>query len=67
MNHRDAWMTVGEVAEELRLKPSQLYNLIKRSELPARRITERTMRLNRGELYARLETRENMPERTKGG
>jgi excisionase family DNA binding protein len=60
-------MTVGEVAEELKLKPSQVYNLIKRSELPAHRITERTIRVNRGELYAWLETRKNMPERLEGG
>ena len=67
MSHKDAWMTVGEVANELKLKPGQVYKLIKRSELPAHRITQRTIRVNRGELYASLDTRKNMPERPQGG
>ena len=53
------WMTVSEVAGELKLKPNQVYKLINESELPAHRITERTIRVNRDDLYAWLMTRKN--------
>jgi excisionase family DNA binding protein len=50
-------MTVGEVAEELRIRRQQVYKLIRTSELPAHYITERTIRVRRDELYTWLETR----------
>jgi excisionase family DNA binding protein len=53
----EQWMTVGEVAEELRIRRQQVYKLIRTSELPAHYITERTIRVRRDELYTWLETR----------
>ena len=53
------WMTVSEVAGELKLKSNQVYKLINESELPAHRISERTIRVNRADLYAWLMTRKN--------
>jgi excisionase family DNA binding protein len=44
------WMTVPEAAEELRIPRSRCYELIQRGLLPAVRISERTIRVNRGEL-----------------
>jgi excisionase family DNA binding protein len=60
----EQWMTVEEVAEELRIPRRQVYKLIHGSELPAHRIGKRTIRVNRAELYAWLEDRKNTP---KGG
>lgn len=62
MANKDNWMTVGEVAEELKLKPNQVYKLIKESKIPATRITPRTIRVSRDDLYAWLESRKNTPE-----
>jgi excisionase family DNA binding protein len=53
------WMTVSEVAGELKLKSNQVYKLINESELPAHRITKRTIRVNRDDLYAWLKSRKN--------
>ncbi len=55
-------MTVSEVASELKLKPNQVYKLIKESEIPATHITQRTIRVNRDDLYAWLESRKNTSE-----
>ena len=44
------WLTVPETAEELRIPLSRCYELIQRGELPAVRIGERSIRVNRGEL-----------------
>lgn len=44
------WLTVREVAEELRLPRTRAYELISRGELPAVRIGERSIRVNRREL-----------------
>jgi excisionase family DNA binding protein len=62
-NKSEQWMTVGEVADELKLKPNQVYKLIKESEIPATRISPRTIRVNRDDLYTWLESRKN----TTGG
>ena len=45
-----AWLTVPEVAEELHLPRTRTYELIARGELPAVRIGERSIRVNRQEL-----------------
>ena len=45
-----AWLTVPEAAEELRIPRSRCYELIQRGELPAVRIGERSIRVNRVEL-----------------
>ncbi len=45
-----AWLTVREAAEELRLPRTRCYALIQRGELPAVRIGERSIRVNRAEL-----------------
>ena len=45
-----AWLTVPEAAEELRIPRSRCYELIQRGELPAVRIGERSIRVNRAEL-----------------
>jgi excisionase family DNA binding protein len=44
------WLTVPEVAQELRIPRSRRYELIQRGELPAVRIGERSIRVNRTEL-----------------
>jgi excisionase family DNA binding protein len=44
------WLTVPEAAEELRIPRSRAYELIAEGELPAVRIGERSIRVNRGEL-----------------
>jgi excisionase family DNA binding protein len=44
------WLTVPEAAEELRIPRTRCYELIQRGELPAVRIGERTIRVNRQEL-----------------
>jgi excisionase family DNA binding protein len=52
------WLTVPEVANELRIPRSRCYELIQRGELPAIRIGERSIRVNRAELERfLLETR----------
>lgn len=45
-----SWLTVPEAAEELRIPRSRCYELIQRGELPAVRIGERSIRVNRAEL-----------------
>ena len=44
------WLKVPEVAEELGIPRSRAYKLIQRGELPAVRIGERSIRVNRTEL-----------------
>jgi excisionase family DNA binding protein len=44
------WLTVPEVAEELRIPRSRAYELCARGDLPAVRIGERSIRINRAEL-----------------
>jgi excisionase family DNA binding protein len=47
---KTAWLTVPEAAEELRIPRTRCYELIQRGELPAVRIGERSIRVNRAEL-----------------
>jgi excisionase family DNA binding protein len=55
-NHE--WLTVPEVAEELRIPRSRAYELVASGGLPAVRIGERSIRVNRQELEQfLLETR----------
>jgi excisionase family DNA binding protein len=52
------WFTVPEVARELRIPRSRAYELCARGDLPAVRIGERSIRVNRHELERfLLETR----------
>jgi excisionase family DNA binding protein len=52
------WLTVPEVAEELHIPRTRAYDLVARGELPAVRIGERSIRVNRHELERfLLETR----------
>jgi len=44
------WLTVPEAAKELRIPRTRCYELIQRGELPAVRIGERSIRVNRTEL-----------------
>ena len=44
------WLTVPEVAEELGIPRSRGYELVARGDLPAVRIGERSIRVNRREL-----------------
>ena len=44
------WLKVPEVAEQLNIPRSRAYDLIQRGELPAVRIGERSIRVNRAEL-----------------
>jgi excisionase family DNA binding protein len=53
-----SWLTVPEVARELQLPRSRTYELVAQGELPAVRIGERSIRVNRAELERfLLETR----------
>ena len=52
------WLTVPELAKELNIARSRAYELIAAGELPAVRIGERSIRVNRHELESfLLETR----------
>jgi excisionase family DNA binding protein len=44
------WLTVPEAAVELRIPRTRCYELIQRGELPAVRIGERSLRVNRRDL-----------------
>lgn len=44
------WLTVPEAAEELRIPRNRCYDLIAVGDLPAVRIGERSIRVNRREL-----------------
>ena len=45
-----SWLTVSEAAVELRIPRTRCYELIQQGELPAVRIGERSIRVNRQEL-----------------
>jgi excisionase family DNA binding protein len=45
-----SWLTVPEAADDLRIPRTRCYELIQRGELPAVRIGERSIRVNRAEL-----------------
>jgi excisionase family DNA binding protein len=45
-----SWLTVPETATELHIPRTRCYELIQRGELPAVRIGERSIRVNRLEL-----------------
>jgi excisionase family DNA binding protein len=45
-----SWLTVPETAAELHIPRTRCYELIARGELPAVRIGERSIRVNRAEL-----------------
>jgi excisionase family DNA binding protein len=47
---RNEWLTVPEAAQELRIPRTRCYELIQRGDLPAVRIGERSIRVNRREL-----------------
>jgi excisionase family DNA binding protein len=47
---RREWLKVSEIARLLRVPRTRAYELIQRGELPAVRIGERTIRVNRKEL-----------------
>ncbi len=49
-NEVEHWLKVPEVAEELRIPLTCCYELIQRGDLPAVRIGERSIRVNRREL-----------------
>lgn len=54
----NGWITVPEVAKELKIPRSRAYDLCARGDLPAVRIGERSIRVHRGELERfLLETR----------
>ena len=44
------WLTVPDTARELQIPRTRCYELIQRGELPAVRIGERSIRVNRAEL-----------------
>jgi excisionase family DNA binding protein len=46
----NSWLTVPECAAELRIPRTRCYELIQCGELPAVRIGERSIRVNRAEL-----------------
>jgi excisionase family DNA binding protein len=57
------WLTVPDLAEELQIPRTRAYELIQRGDLPAVRIGERSIRVNRQELERfLLETRRVVEE-----
>lgn len=44
------WLTVAEAAQELHIPKTRAYSLIQRGDLPAVRIGEKSLRINRREL-----------------
>ncbi len=50
MDREKVWLRVPEAAELLGLPRTRAYELIQRGELPAVRIGERSIRVNRAEL-----------------
>ncbi len=59
-----SWLTVSEAAVELRIPRTRCYELIQRGQLPAVRIGERSIRVNRRELERfLLETRRVVGQR----
>ena len=59
------WLKVPEVAEELGIPRSRAYDLIQHGELPAVRIGQRSIRVNRRELERfLLETRQVVASQT---
>lgn len=50
MDKEKSWLTVPEVAEELQIPRTRAYELIQQGSLPAVRIGERSIRVNRREL-----------------
>ena len=50
MDQEKVWLRVPEAAELLGLPRTRAYELIQRGELPAVRIGERSIRVNRAEL-----------------
>jgi excisionase family DNA binding protein len=46
----ETWLKVPEAAEYFRVPRSRMYDLIQRGELPAVRIGERSIRVNRKEI-----------------
>jgi excisionase family DNA binding protein len=50
MEKNRVWLKVPEVAEELGIPRSRAYDLIQRGDLPAVRVGERSIRVNRREL-----------------
>ncbi len=51
---RSGWMTVPEVATELHIPRTRAYELIAAGELPAVRVGQRSIRVNRRQLEAFL-------------
>lgn len=49
-----AWLTVPEVAEELQIPRTRAYALVQAGEIPAVRVGERSIRVNRRELESFL-------------
>ena len=47
---QETWLTVPEVAHELRIPRTRAYELIAQGELPAVRVGERSIRVSRREL-----------------
>jgi excisionase family DNA binding protein len=61
--HRETWLTVPQVARELQIPRTRAYDLIQQGSLPAVRVGERSIRVNRRELEAfLLETRRIIEE-----
>jgi excisionase family DNA binding protein len=55
---RETWLTVPQIARELKIPRTRAYDLIQQGSLPAVRIGERSIRVNRAELERfLLETR----------
>ncbi len=62
----DTWMRVPEAAEHFRVPRSRMYHLIQIGELPAVRIGERSIRVNRREVEQYLVERRRISTEWNG-
>jgi excisionase family DNA binding protein len=66
MDREQLWLKVPEVAAELRIPRSRCYELIQQGLLPAVRVGDRSIRVNRKEMEQFLETRRVVTPRMCG-
>jgi excisionase family DNA binding protein len=57
MNHHNSYLTVSEAAEQLKISPQQVHNLINNHELPHKRFGKRVIRIPENEFEEWQENR----------
>ena len=61
VGEQGVWRTVPQIAAELQIPRTRAYELIQRGELPAVRVGERSIRVNRQELERYLLENRRVP------